>query len=227
MKKIFVILPFLALFAISSTANAQRALTEQEKSMYQERILDVVNDFNARVSELWRSPTRLEKQDMERFRANKKTEINAALALFIGKGKEYDVEEIREVWDGQRYVNKVVKQKMPAVKMETSSVNTTKIFRQTVESYLIKVSKNVASRVEISACDAYFASDLKEVAPGRYEASVAFVQDFMRFNSEGTRVYADRTTKVIRVYLTAERRAGREVFVVELGDIRVVDTRRL
>lgn len=205
-------------------AVAQRPLTEKE--IYQQRIQDVVNDFNARVTEIWRRPTETEKKNMERFNAMKKTEINAALNLFIGKGKAYTEEQIDSVWNGWGYEERIKLQDCNPVQMQTSNVNNEIIGLQSVESYLRRASNDKGAKVEVSACDAYFASDLKEVAPGRYEASVAFVQDFVRYTAEG-RVYADRTTKVIRVILTTERRAENEVYVVELGDIRVVETRRL
>lgn len=227
MKKVLCILFTSILLASFVDAKAQRQLTYEEKEMYKQRIEDVVNDFNGRVSEIWRRPNKVESQNMEKFRAAKDVQIKAALKLFIGQGKPYDEEVIGERWDGYRYVESVEIIKHRAVTMETSSVNSSKITKQTVESYLTKAAKAVGSRIEVSACDAYFASELKEVAPGRYEATVAFVQDFFRYDKEGRRVYADRTTKTIRVYLTSQQRAGEEVFIVELGDIRVVETVRI
>ena len=217
----------ILLLASFVDAKAQRQLTEEEKAQYKQRIEDVVNDFNGRVSEIWRRPNKVESQNMEKFRAAKEVEINAALKLFIGDGKPYVEEVIVERWNGYEYVESIEKVNHRAVVMETSSVNNSKITKQTIESYLRKAAKAVGSRIEVSACDAYFASDLKEVSPGRYEATVAFVQDFFRYDQEGRKVYADRTTKTIRVYLTKQRRSGEEVFIVELGDIRVVETVRI
>ena len=233
MKKILCVLFTSLLLAPCFDAKAQRQLTEKEKTEYKQRIEDVVNDFNGRVSEIWRRPNRVESQNMDRFRAAKEVEINAALKLFIGDGKEYEEEVIGERWDSyeHRYVKFIEKEKHPAAVMETSSIYSTKITRQTVESYLRKAAKAVGSRIEVSACDAYFASDLKEVesinGKRRYEATVAFVQDFVRYDREGRKVYSDRTTKTIRVYITTEKRFDEEVFIVELGDIRVVETQRL
>ena len=227
MKKALCLL-FTGLLLVSFVdAKAQRQLTEEEKAQYKQRIEDVVNDFNGRVSEIWRRPNKVESQNMEKFRAAKEVQINAALKLFIGDGKPYVEEVIGERWNGYEYVESIEKVNHRAVIMETSSVNNSKITKQTIESYLRKAAKAVGSRIEVSACDAYFASDLKEVAPGRYEATVAFVQDFFRYDKEGNKVYADRTTKTIRVYLTSQKRAGEEVFIVELGDIRVVETVRI
>lgn len=227
MKKILCLLLTSILLISFVDAKAQRQLTNEEKQLYKQRIEDVVNDFNGRVSEIWRRPNMVESQNMEKFRAAKEVQIQAALKLFIGQGKPYEEEVIGERWNGYEYVQSIEIIKHRAVTMETSSVNSSKITKQTVESYLIKAAKAVGSRIEVSACDAYFASDLKEVSPGRYEATVAFVQDFFRYDKEGRKVYADRTTKTIRVYLTSQRRAGEEVFIVELGDIRVVETVRI
>ena len=228
MKKALCFLLTSLLLASFVDAKAQRQLTEEEKAQYKQRIEDVVNDFNGRVSEIWRRPNKVESQNMEKFRAAKEVQIDAALKLFVGEGKDYEEEVIVEKWDDEhKYVKFVEKEWHRAAIMETSSVNNSKITKQTVESYLRKAAKAVGSRIEVSACDAYFASDLKEVAEGRYEATVAFVQDFFRYDKEGRKIYADRTTKTIRVYLTSQRRAGEEVFIVELGDIRVVETVRI
>lgn len=227
MKRILtIVLACLSTF-FCQKATAQRPLTEKEKEVYQQRIQDVVNDFNARVTEIWRRPTETEKRNMERFNAQKEVEINAALNLFIGKGKAYIEERIDSVWNGREYEERVTRHNRRPVSMQTSNVNNEIIGTQTVESYLRKAAKDRGARVKVSACDAYFASGLKEVGPGRYEATVAFVQDFVRYTAEDRRVYADRTTKVIRVILTKEKRGDDEVYVVELGDIRVVETRRL
>lgn len=227
MKKVLCLVLTSLLLAAFVDAKAQRQLTEEEKAQYKQRIEDVVNDFNGRVSEIWRRPNKVESQNMEKFRAAKEVQIDAALKLFIGDGKPYVEEVIGEWWNGYEYVESIEKVNHRAVIMETSSVNNSKITKQTIESYLRKAAKAVGSRIEVSACDAYFASDLKPIAPGRYEATVAFVQDFFRYDKEGRKVYADRTTKTIRVYLTSQIRAGEEVFIVELGDIRVVETVRI
>lgn len=227
MKKVLCLVLTGLLLASFVDAKAQRQLTEEEKKQYKQRIEDVVNDFNGRVSEIWRRPNKVESQNLEKFRAAKEVEINAALKLFIGDGKPYVEEVIGERWNGYEYVESIEKVNHRAVIMETSSVNNSKITKQTIESYLRKAAKAVGSRIEVSACDAYFASDLKEVSSGRYEATVAFVQDYFRYDKEGRKVYADRTTKTIRVYLIREIRVGEEVFIVQLGDIRVVETVRI
>ena len=229
MKKVLCLVLTSILLMSFVDAKAQRQLTEKEKAQYKQRIEDVVNDFNGRVSEIWRRPNKVESQNLEKFRAAKEVQINAALKLFIGDGKDYEEEVIGEKWDAyeHKYVKFIEKERHRAAIMETSSVNSSKITKQTVESYLRKAAKAGGSRIEVSACDAYFASDLKEVASGRYEATVAFVQDYFRYDNEGRKVYADRTTKTIRVYLIREIRVGEEVFIVQLGDIRVVETVRI
>lgn len=230
MKKVLCLVLTSILLACFVDAKAQRQLTEDEKELYKQRIEDVVNDFNGRVSEIWRRPNKVESQNMEKFRAAKEIEINAALKLFIGDGKPYVEEVIGERWNGYEYVESIERVNHRAVIMETSSVNNSKITKQTIESYLRKAAKAVGSRIEVTACDAYYASGrdlLKEIEPGKYEAVVTFVQDFIRYDKEGRKVYADRTTKTIRVYVTSVIRAGEKVFAVELGDIRVVETVRI
>lgn len=231
MKKLLCLIIILAGVGLTFDASAQRILTAQEKELYKQRIEDVVNDFNGRVSEIWRRPTRVESQNMERFLAAKEIEISEALKLFIGKGKPYEEEIVEEKWNGYEYETTTRRVKHRAVAMQTSNVNNKVISNQTVESYLRKAAKAQGSRIEVSACDAYFLGgdkgELKEVAPGKYETTVAFIQDFMRYNAEGKRVYADRTTKIIRVYITLVQRPDGEYFKVELGDIRVVETVRL
>ena len=226
MRRVFFFVCSLLCFGTINVSKAQSQLSEQDKVLIKSHVEDIVNDFNGRVSEIWRRPNSVESQNMEKFKAEKEVQINEALKLFIGEGKDFEEEVIGERWDfnENKFVQFVEKERHRAAIMETSSISSSRITKQTIESYLRKAAYGIGHRVEVSACDAYLLTDLKQLDGERkYQATVAFFQDFVSYDHEGRKVYSDRTTKTIRVYITSEKRFDEELLFVKLGDIRTVE----
>lgn len=227
MKKIFFFVLTLLCFGTIKVSNAQIQLSEGEKEVIHGKIEDIVFDFNAKVGEIWRRPNKVESQNMEKFREAKEMLIDATMKLFIGDGKPFEEDIISERWNGEKYEEFTEKVNHRAVIMETSIMNSRKTARQTIESYLRKASKGIGSQVEIVDCEAYYARDLKEVAPGKYEATMICIQSVMSYDKERHEPYIDRTTMTIRVYLTPTILWGEVVIHIKLGDIKVVETQRM
>ena len=206
--KIFKLLFTFALLSISLNTFAQHELSEEDKVELQNRVKLKVEEFQGYLSDIVN--TKL--SDNQR-----KNQITAALALFIGKGQDYTV--VNEY--GERENRK-------AVRMQLSSLNgSTRWLAMT--KYLNNQSSNVHKyrKVVIQSADAVRVDNIHKTADGKYEAVAYFCQKYVAFRASRI-VYSDVTSKKVKVYVDAiEIPGGGVVWDAKLGDVYVTSTNPL
>ncbi len=189
---ICVFLP-LAMMAQTSdlTPEIEKQLTQQAKIQ--------VDHFNQYVSFI------ASKQYSDEVRGEY---AEAALDLFIGKGREYS----------DIYGN--IKE---APQMAVSNVRTGVKRKYSVALYLQNLQYLDYSEIKMEFAKAVFISSLKQVSEDRYETVLSYCQIFTGYK-DGIKVYSDKTTKQIKVYINRIGDKERSHWEVLLGDVDVVAT---
>ncbi len=157
--------------------------------------------------------------DYIEFIANPENSVKArtyyrdnALNLFINQGEAYEENGRRK--DG--------------VRMEVTSVNRKGKTSRLVKDYLNGLMKLNYSKVDISTTEVakIRVSDLKKIDDDTYMCTCYFEQTFCGYR-DGKPVYRDITRKKVQCFLKAEPTEEGTEYIVMLGDITALDTRRL
>lgn len=195
MKKILSIFAVLLCFC----ANAQTTdLTEEVKETLKQQARVKVDELTNHISFIMQKSGY--GNDIKDFH------IQAALNLFLGKGKSYS----------DKYGNV-----QPAPRMQVSSIN-----RETgavsvrdfpVSTYLSNLKYLSYDQVEITNSRSTFIDDLHKVGNDEYEAVLSWVQIFIGKNGDIV-IYKDRTKKNIVVRMQKKNYGGIVRWDVLLGD---------
>ena len=193
-----------------STANvfAQNDLTEKDKKELQERVKYKVEEFQTYLADIVN--TKL--SDTQR-----RSSIKSSLALFIGKGEAYSIEnEYGE------------KERRNPVRMQISNVLTQKTRWLRMTKYLNNQYNNIHryGSVEIQAADVVRVDNIYKVGDGRYQAVAYFCQRYAAKSKDGIFVYPPEiTSKKVIVYVNAIETPVGTVWDAKLGDVYVTATR--
>lgn len=213
-KQTFIIVLGLMLISMVMplTGNAQ-TLSEDEKEQLRERILDKLEDFQCFLS------TMADKNNSATVRQDA---LESNLNLFIGKCEPYSTYDI---WTDRE-------EQMPAVFMETSSVNRTQKSRQKMKNYFTKLMNNKAyANIQIEQSDAVRVGEIQPVGNGKYVAIAYICQKFVGYSENGGVRYGDVTEKKVKIHIdhSSVRTAHgvEDIWDVKLGNMYVVSTQRL
>ena len=199
MKKIISLLLFTFILNVSVSGQ----MSSELKNTLTDAVKEQVASLRVYISYM------ADKDNDIDFRKSYKAE---ALSLFIAEGNSY-------IDDG-------IKKK--GVLMETTSLYRKKPLRRLMRDYFDGVINYKYSKVEIESTQAYEmeVSNLKPVGDHRYECTVCYEQVFKAY-SDGRLVYSDRTTKKMRVYIYAEETMDGIDYIIRLGDVTAVETKKL
>lgn len=207
MKKLFSIFALL-LFTIPVIGQTSDLSTE-DLLMLQERAKQKVDQFNNYISFIAKRKRYSSWSEQSEDMNNKNAYIKEALKLFIGGGKQsLDI-----------YGNVI-----PAPTMEVSSINRrtrkTRISSRPISIYLESMKNLNYKEVNVTASDAYFASEAKQISGNQYKVTLSYCQWFVGRRGDGY-VYRDKTDKTVEVYITREVVDERVRWTVQLGNIKV------
>lgn len=208
MKKVYILILFVAMMPLYSPAQSIELTTEQKNEM-KERIMQKLETF----------------LDYLAYVASKDKEvqdyaIKSTLALFVGKGYPYEMPDqygIVTKYDG--------------VKMQTASIRKNrkggyyKVVKEPelMRDYLQRLKGLPYSRVEIEQVGAIRVDNIYKTGDGRYQATAHFCQDFAGYR-DGKIVYHDQTTKSIKIYIyevDIDDNTGHKTWQILLGDMKV------
>ncbi len=192
----------------------------------QQAIQQKVDQFNDRLTEIWRRPTDVDRLDMTKYDKYKKKCISDALKMFIANGNDwYSYDTVELPREGRYILDSTLIHAAP--KMRVSSVNRKDERPLLVKTYLTKAYNSGYAKVEVTSSEACFCSNLRKVNDNLYEATLTFTQLFKAYNGEGRLVYGDRTTKTIKAYVFPIVTVGERRWEIALSDIYVSETSRL
>ena len=195
-------------------------LTEEVKKQLQERIIQKVVELQGYLSDIVN--TKLSAKQREES-------INAALALFMGKGEPYYViveERIKNEF-GKIEIRKR-KEKRNAVRIQISSVNNDNKRWSKMKKYLWNQYNNIHKydKVKITSADIIRVDNIKEVGKNKYQAVAYYCQKYVSYRDDKI-VYGDLTGKKIIVHIEAVDTPTGNVWDAKFGDIYVTSTERL
>ncbi|MBV4204643.1 hypothetical protein KSZ28_13090 [Bacteroides salyersiae] len=202
----------LLIFALCclSTVNvfAQNDLTEEDKKELQGRVKIKVEEFQQYLSDIVN--TKL--SDSQR-----QSSIKSALALFIGKGEAYSVEnEYGEI------------ERRNPVRMQLSNVYNQRKRWLRMTSYLNNQYNNIHKygTVEMQSADAVRVDNIYKVGSGSYQAVAYFCQRYAAKTKDGMFIYGPEvTSKKVIVHIKAIETPIGTVWDAKLGDVYVTATR--
>lgn len=191
---------------VSKTENRGMELNEEDKAEFQQRISDLVKEFQGYLTKIANN------ENSSDIRQSAK---KAALNLFIGKGESYKFEEI----DGS-YTT------YDPVKMWTSSKYNNRVRNQRMTSYLDNLyALGNGYIIKIQSVDAVRVDNINSVGNGRYVAMAYFVQKYYRYTKDGKLIYTDETTKKVKIYINPVEVGDGIVWKPYMGDVYVVGTK--
>lgn len=207
--KLIKCITILLVVCFMGTANGygQNDLTEQDKIELQHRVKLKVEEFQQYLSDI---------VNTKLTNTQRKESIQAALDLFIGKGKSYTV---TNEYGETEYRN--------PVRIQVSSINNDRIRWLPMTKYLSNQYDNVNryGKVEIQSADAVRVDNIKKTGEGQYQAVAYFCQKYVGYR-DGRRVYGpDITGKKVIVYISAIETPVGTVWDAKLGDVYVTSTK--
>lgn len=195
---------FIAVFAIFSIVSTVSAQTPEEtEAMIQKRAAEKVAQMNDYIA----------------FMANKQKSVenrryykNKALNLFVGKGFSYEENGVEK--DG--------------VMMEITSVNRKSVSHKLMRTYFENLINLNYSNVKIESTEIakIKVSNLQQVEENLYVCTCQYDQAFVGMR-DGRVVYKDITTKRIKCYVTVEDTEDGKEYIIMLGDVTALDTKRM
>ena len=194
-------------FISASNIYGQNDLTEDDKIELQHRVKLKVEEFQGYLSDI---------VNTKLTNTQRKESIQAALDLFIGKGKSYTVENEYGETENRN-----------PVRMQVSSINNDRRRWLPMTKYLSNQYENVHryGKVEIESADAVRVDNIRKVGDGQYMAVAYFCQKYVGYR-DGRRVYGpDITGKKVIVYISAIETPIGTVWDAKLGDVYVTSTK--
>ena len=192
-----VVLQFAFLFFLPIMG--QNAVDEQIKRTAAQRVAQM-NDYISFMAD--------KSNDMETRQYYKKQALN----LFAGRGYNYE----------ENGVNK------EGVRMEITSVNTTRPRSKLMRVYFNGLMNLTYQMVSIQSTElaSIKVSNLQKVDNNMYVCTCYFDQVFVGYR-DGRPVYKDITRKKVKCYIEVQDvEGGPQEYVVLLGDVQAIDTKR-
>ena len=192
-----VVLQFAFLFFLPIMG--QNAVDEQIKRTAAQRVAQM-NDYISFMAD--------KSNDMETRQYYKKQALN----LFAGRGYNYE----------ENGVNK------EGVRMEITSVNNTRHRSKLMRVYFNGLMNLTYQKVSIQSTElaSIKVSNLQKVDNNMYVCTCYFDQVFVGYR-DGRPVYKDITRKKVKCYIEVQDvEGGPQEYVVLLGDVQAIDTKR-
>ena len=192
-----VVLQFAFLFFLPIMG--QNAVDEQIKRTAAQRVAQM-NDYISFMAD--------KSNDMETRQYYKKQALN----LFAGRGYNYE----------ENGVNK------EGVRMEITSVNNTRPRSKLMRVYFNGLMNLTYQKVSIQSTElaSIKVSNLQKVDNNMYVCTCYFDQVFVGYR-DGRPVYKDITRKKVKCYIEVQDvEGGPQEYVVLLGDVQAIDTKR-
>lgn len=192
-----VVLQFTFLFFLPIMG--QNAVDEQIKRTAAQRVAQM-NDYISFMAD--------KSNDMETRQYYKKQALN----LFAGRGYNYE----------ENGVNK------EGVRMEITSVNNTRPRSKLMRVYFNGLMNLTYQKVSIQSTElaSIKVSNLQKVDNNMYVCTCYFDQVFVGYR-DGRPVYKDITRKKVKCYIEVQDvEGGPQEYVVLLGDVQAIDTKR-
>lgn len=188
-------------------------LTDDEKEQLKDRIVDKLEDFQYFLQ------TMADKRNSHPVRTQA---MQSNIKMFIGECEPYSV---YNYWTGSEEM-------MPAVKMQTSSVNRSQKSSQKMKNYFTKILNNrLYANIRIEQSDAIRIGNIEAVGDGRYMAVAYICQKFIGYADNGSIRYGDVTEKKVKIHIDHQEiptvNGIENLWDVKLGDMYVVSTQRL
>ena len=209
------ILLSLALCFLGMNMQAQTVLSDEDRIVIEQRVLEKIDDFISYLPEI---AAKKNKSYDEQQLALKY--IEKALELFIGCGEDYE------------YIDQAGNQRMhEAVKMQTTSRGRANK-PQPMKRYLNRLMALPYEKVEIESCKAIrIDKHLHYVGNNRWSGSAVFMQVF-RATQDGRFVVNDTDEKQVTFYVDKEEieygvnGEKQVVWTIKLGDMRIANKYR-
>lgn len=204
----------MAMFLYANIAFGQtNDLTQEDMEQLLVQTQLKVNQFNGYISFIAKKEKYSSLRQQQEIEKNKDAYIQQALKLFIGGGEDY----IDEYGNHQ-----------PAPIMQVSCLlrnGKTRINDRKIGIYLNNLKNMRYTEVKVTAGDAYFCSEARQIGENKYMTTLSYRQFFVG-KIDGRVVYGDKTDKTITVYIEKKIVDGRSIWTVLLGDIKVDATER-
>lgn len=188
-------------------------LTQEDMDQLLKQTKLKVDQFNNYISFIAKKEKYASLQQQQETEKNKDEYIKEALKLFIGGGDAF-VDE---------YGNQ-----QPARIMQVSCLlrnGKVRVKNRKIRLYLNNLKSLNYSDVQVTAGDAFFTSEARQIGENKYMTTLSYRQFFIG-KSDGRVVYDDKTDKTITVYIERQVIDGRSRWAILLGDIKVDATER-
>ena len=201
MKSVFkriLLLQFIVM--IFAPMMAQNSVEEQIKRRAAERVAQM-NDYISFMAD--------KSNDLETRQYNKKQALN----LFAGRGYDYEENGIHK----------------EGVRMEVTSVNNTRPRAKLMRVYFNGLVNLTYQKVSIQSTEvsSIKVSNLQKVDNNLYVCTCYFDQVFIGYR-DGIPIYKDITRKKVKCYVEVQDvEGGPQEYVVLLGDVHALDTKRI
>ena len=200
MKSVFkriLLLQFIVM--IFAPMMAQNSVEEQIKRRAAERVAQM-NDYISFMAD--------KSNDLETRQYNKKQALN----LFAGRGYDYEENGIHK----------------EGVRMEVTSVNNTRPRAKLRRVYFNGLVNLTYQKVSIQSTEvsSIKVSNLQKVDNNLYVCTCYFDQVFIGYR-DGIPIYKDMTRKKVKCYVEVQDAEDGLEYVVLLGDVHAIDTKRI
>ena len=200
MKSVFkriLLLQFIVM--IFAPMMAQSSVEEQIKRRAAERVAQM-NDYISFMAD--------KSNDLETRQYNKKQALN----LFAGRGYDYEENGIHK----------------EGVRMEVTSVNNTRPRAKLMRVYFNGLVNLTYQKVSIQSTEvsSIKVSNLQKVDNNLYVCTCYFDQVFIGYR-DGIPIYKDMTRKKVKCYVEVQDAEDGLEYVVLLGDVHAIDTKRI
>lgn len=143
--------------------------------------------------------------------------------IIIGNKEKEEEDKVRAINTSVKYFQS------EKIVFEVSSLNNpTRTY--SVRQYLNKLKDLPYHQVEIKWFNSMWVSDFLKGTNGKYYGTIRLFQVFKGTGAEGENIYSDITTKDIPVEIDVRElttsQGKKEVLIVKLGDVNVVETRK-
>lgn len=198
LNKFVVVL--ITMFFMVSNVSAQ---TFDQEKMIQKRAAEKVAQMNDYISFMASKKKNLE---------NRKYYKPKALNLFMGKGYSYEENGVEK----------------KGVMMEITSVNRKSVSHQLIRDYFDNLINLKYTDVQITSTEIanIKVSNLQQIDENLYVCTCQYDQAFAGYR-DGRPVYKDITTKRIKCYVKVEDTEDGEEYIIMLGDVTALSTKRL
>lgn len=194
----------LAIFTTLCFATSVSAQSYEQKEEMERRAAERVAQMNDYISFM---------ASKKKTRQNRIYYSTKALNLFVGRGHEYEENGIQK--DG--------------VMMEITSVNRKNTSHKLIRDYFSALIDLKYTDIQITSTDIadIKISNLQQIGENLYVCTCQFDQAFVGYR-DGRPVYKDVTTKRVKCYVIVEEvEDGHDEFIVMLGDVTALSTKRL